>query len=371
MKGYAYILTHPGTPMIFWSHFFDFNLKDNINPIIKVRKDNNIKNTSTLSIVTATANLYTAIIDERVAVKIGTANWTPSGSGWVQRTSGDGYIIWDKGTVAKPVLTISPAGGSFSTGTTISPKLTAISNEGTPTIYYTIDGSEPTTSSPSAEGTITLSVNSNTTIKAFAKLNLGESVVRTEVYQFSSVPSGITVYFKPPANPTGNWSVNTIPKIYSWKNATNLSGSWPGNSMTLHEDGWYKYTFPSETGFNMIFNNGNSDTGDHTKQTANLENIISEKWYDWDKKAFVLSVEDENLNEIEFSISPNPTSGIITIKSTEDLNEFGVYNLIGELIHKGKIIDNIIDISTLPASIYYIKCLNKENKIYLKKIIKI
>ncbi|KAF5808746.1 putative alpha-amylase [Helianthus annuus] len=38
MQGYAYILTHPGMPVIFYDHFYDFGLRDVITGLIEVRK---------------------------------------------------------------------------------------------------------------------------------------------------------------------------------------------------------------------------------------------------------------------------------------------------------------------------------------------
>ena len=95
MQGYAYILTHPGIPMVFWDHYFDWGLKTEINNLIKVRKDNYITATSSLNIITAVSNLYAAIIDNKVAMKIGSGAWSP-GAGWNLRTSGSDYAVWDK-----------------------------------------------------------------------------------------------------------------------------------------------------------------------------------------------------------------------------------------------------------------------------------
>ncbi|XWS21190.1 hypothetical protein CRYUN_Cryun30bG0034000 [Craigia yunnanensis] len=40
--GYAYILTHPGVPSIFYDHFFDFGLKDEITKLVVIRNRNGI-----------------------------------------------------------------------------------------------------------------------------------------------------------------------------------------------------------------------------------------------------------------------------------------------------------------------------------------
>jgi len=268
-----------------------------------------------------------------------------------------------------PKIAFDPA-TNFS-ATPIDVKITATdSTDPSPKVYYTTDGSTPTTSSPSFVSTKTINITATTTFNVLAIDNEGNQSTSSQKYTVGDVPT-ITMYFKPPTTPTGSW-VGAIPKIHAWKVVngvtTNITGAWPGIAMTSAGNGWFKYTVQNETNINVIFNNGQNGIG--TNQTGNLEGITSDKWYDWDKKDFVLSVEDDNVSGTEFSISPNPTTGKITIKSIEELDVFGVYNLNGELIKNGKIIDNQIDISTLPSNIYYIKCLNKAEKVYLKKIIK-
>jgi len=38
LQGYAYILTHPGIPCIYWEHYFDWNHGDPIKRLVKARK---------------------------------------------------------------------------------------------------------------------------------------------------------------------------------------------------------------------------------------------------------------------------------------------------------------------------------------------
>lgn len=38
MQGYAYILTHPGIPCVYWKHYFDWKRGDEIKKLIKARK---------------------------------------------------------------------------------------------------------------------------------------------------------------------------------------------------------------------------------------------------------------------------------------------------------------------------------------------
>ncbi len=95
MQGYAYILTHPGIPCVFWEHVYDWNLRHPIKKLITIRKKYGIHNGSTLKIVKAEHGLYAAIIDDRVALKLGWVDWEP-GEGFEFLESGDKYAVWGK-----------------------------------------------------------------------------------------------------------------------------------------------------------------------------------------------------------------------------------------------------------------------------------
>ncbi|MEL6969320.1 MAG: alpha-amylase C-terminal beta-sheet domain-containing protein [Bacteroidota bacterium] len=112
MQGYAYILTHPGVPSVFWDHYFDWGLKGAIDALIEVRKDNGLHSESSLDIKEARWDLYAAEIDGKVAMKIGPGSWAPSGSGWVLRTSGSDYAVWDKAPAGDLTINFRPTSWS-------------------------------------------------------------------------------------------------------------------------------------------------------------------------------------------------------------------------------------------------------------------
>ena len=366
MKGYAYILTHPGMPCVFFPHYYGGTYKKDgvtvvytanktaIDNLMAIRKANGINAYSSV-VVSNTIGFYSATIDNKVVVKIGPGLWNP-GAGWTLKTSGVDYAVWDKSVVDVPSLTIAPIGGTFVTGTTVNVVLTAnnststiyytldgstpttaslsavgtksiaitststlkafvtntanvssavstqvysfstpvvdvpsltitpiggtyatgstvnavlTANNSTSTIYYTLDGSTPTTSSSSAVGTKSLSITSTTTLKAFVRNTAGtSSAIRTEVYSFST-PTTFTVYFKKPSN----WG--TAVKIYYWGvTGTATAVTWPGVAMTLDCGSWYRFTFPSTvSASNIIFNDG-------TLQTADLSATAGIRYYD-------------------------------------------------------------------------------------------
>lgn len=95
MQGYAYILTHPGTPAVFYDHIFS-HLQQDIARLIAARRRLKIHCRSKIKILKAEQNLYAAEIDETVTMKIGSGHFEPSGPlNWTVAVEGHGYKIWE------------------------------------------------------------------------------------------------------------------------------------------------------------------------------------------------------------------------------------------------------------------------------------
>lgn len=95
MQGYAYILTHPGTPAVFHDHLFSKNCNA-ISSLIAVRKRAGIHCRSVIQIVKAERDVYAAKIDKRVLVKIGPGHYQPPNSSkWIKATEGPDYKVWE------------------------------------------------------------------------------------------------------------------------------------------------------------------------------------------------------------------------------------------------------------------------------------
>lgn len=95
MQGYAYILSHPGTPSVFFDHLFS-HYKTEIAALISIRRRNKINCRSTVKICKAERDVYGAIIDGKVAMKIGPGHFEPPGpSGWTSALEGNDYKIWE------------------------------------------------------------------------------------------------------------------------------------------------------------------------------------------------------------------------------------------------------------------------------------
>ena len=98
MQGYAYVLTHPGIPTIFYPHVYDWGLRSQILPLVNARHSAGVTSTSAVSVQTAVTGLYAAVITgtaHNLAMKIGPNGWAPTGgTGWTLLTSGTNYAVW-------------------------------------------------------------------------------------------------------------------------------------------------------------------------------------------------------------------------------------------------------------------------------------
>ncbi len=179
--------------------------------------------------------------------------------------------------VATP--SFNPPAGMITAGTTVT---ISTSTPGA-TIYYTTNGTTPTTSSPSgAAGSSTASVtlSAAATLRAIAvKSGLTTSDVASASY---TIGTGLKLHFY--RNSVANWpNVN----CYYWgSNGSPAANTWPGTAMTNNGDGWFTITIPGATSANVIFNNGSSQTVDLARSgegwfvpTGTSSGKITGTWY--------------------------------------------------------------------------------------------
>ena len=104
--GYAFILTHPGTPFVFWDDFENGEIASLCKTLNHLRQDAGIQSGSSRYVYYGQGGLYSAIItgsNFKVAMKLGTSSWSP-GSGWTLVTSGDNFAVWKSGsTRSRPI----------------------------------------------------------------------------------------------------------------------------------------------------------------------------------------------------------------------------------------------------------------------------
>lgn len=97
-KGYAYILTHPGLPVVFYDHFFEWGdgLREAICTLIRIRKKQDLHSRSVIKIIKASNSLYAAKIDDKLYMKLGPDKWHPRNKEYELATSGHEYAVWIK-----------------------------------------------------------------------------------------------------------------------------------------------------------------------------------------------------------------------------------------------------------------------------------
>ncbi|WP_345369237.1 starch-binding protein [Algivirga pacifica] len=269
LQGYAYILTHPGTPVVFYSHLFDYGVYDEIAEMVQLRKANGLTHSSTVAIQQADGGGYAAIIDNKVAMKIGGGNWSP-GSGWVLQASGPNYAIWDKGVGVNkpPVVSISPAILQSATPLDVTLSVTDDADSNLP-IYYTLDGSTPTAASSVYSSPINLTAT--TTVKAIAIDSQGATGSNEQTYYIGEEPPVMTVYVKKPAT----WSA--VYAHYWDVSPTNALADteWPGTALTPVEGTatWYSLEMSGASSANFVFHDNAGNQSDDIIITGTA-------WYD-------------------------------------------------------------------------------------------
>ncbi len=313
-KGYAYILTHPGNPMVFWTHFFDggSGVRNAIKELISARKSVRIYAGSPISIDQARNDLYAAYIDGRngtIAMKLGSGSWSPNGNNWVLKASGTDYAVWTQGGSDNDNNPPSEPATPF----TVNFKKPANWGNNVTAYFYnastnaTISGTAgwPGASTTNISGTPWYSYNftaTNNLSKNDIRLIFTDGVNQTDDLSRSSdgwydngtwtdtcssdctgtppppppTDSTFTVNFKKP----NGWNNNVNVYFFDVSTNTTLAGTsgWPGASTTnISGTPWYSYQLNVPAGVStnnirLIFNAGSN-------QTDNLSRG-SDGWFD-------------------------------------------------------------------------------------------
>ncbi|EFN55550.1 hypothetical protein CHLNCDRAFT_31136 [Chlorella variabilis] len=102
-EAYCYLLTHCGTPCVFYDHFYqEPKLREHILELLRIRKKHGINAKSEVMVRKAYNELYAAVIDKKVAMKMGPADWSPTKDGvdvgqkkWQLVHSGFQFAVWE------------------------------------------------------------------------------------------------------------------------------------------------------------------------------------------------------------------------------------------------------------------------------------
>ena len=230
----------------------------------------------------ANSSWFLKSIKEAVEVGIVFTNGTGEQSDDTFRTSEGWYVLSENkwydscpsdcpGVVEVPVLSIDNIGGTYEGNVTV--KLEATNNGD---IYYTTDGTTPSTTSTKYTREILISENS--TLKAIAINSTGPSNLIEEVYQIIQAAS-YTVHFRN----TNQWNQVYI-YVFDKDTNTPLNGwAWPGKPMLQENTSeWYSYDIENGGNLGIIFNNNNNgaQTDDLTRAKDGWFDLSTNLWYD-------------------------------------------------------------------------------------------
>ncbi|MBB3697361.1 starch-binding protein [Flammeovirga yaeyamensis] len=315
LQGYAYILTHAGSPMVFYSHLFDYGLYDDISKMVAIRKANGIHNNSTVNIQQSDGNGYAAIIDNSVAVRLGNTSWSPSGSGWILQSDGLNYSIWSKQDIdQEPIVSISP-----DVMQSFDPITVTISSDddrdGALPIYYTLDGTEPTTSSSVYSDNNPIVLTATTTVIAKSFDSSGNSGRDERTYYVGEELPEMKVYVHKPAG----WGTLYAHHWSAIPSGVVEDSEWPGKVMTKVEgtEGWYMISLAGTESSNFVFHdfNGNQDediliSGSSWYREGVVTNECTIDCPDEDTTVVMVSITPASTTfENEMTVSLNGTTG--------------------------------------------------------------
>lgn len=312
MQGYAYILTHPGTPTVFWDHLFDWGLYDEIKDLIWIRKKNELTDESDVEIAFADGGGYGAYIDGKVAMKIGPSFWSPpSGEGWSLKASGEDYAVWDKLPDGEDDFTVYVRAPSGISG---QPKIH----------YWDVEPSGESTDWPGADLTKVCdrwykytfeeaqSANflfhnnqGTSTDDLFASADgwyLGNKWADSQPSICGGVcEDEITFTIRFPSS----W---TQPSIYLWNSVPETEeAAWPGFPMEPLGNRWYRYTAECAGCTEFIVSNNGSN------QTEDLSTCSDIVYPPQGAAAAQVIPHLQALDEDRITLNPNPADAYIQV----------------------------------------------------------
>lgn len=316
----AYLLSMPGTPCVFYRHWAAY--KQDIKQMILARRIAGITNTSQFTQKSSTTNYYAVATNgsegRSLLCVVGNSpqSYSASRTQYTEILSGKGYRIL-LSRAANTVWADIPD-GTYSAPLQVKltavamPALTASDN-----IAYTIDGSEPTVSSPRLSSGETLTITESCTLK-MGIVNGSEVVgVQSRRYEIFA-PRDVTLYVRSSISWSGM-------NFYVWDNENKqLCGNWPGKRIatttSVNGQRWYRMSFTltsSDTYINLV-----ASAGTGSKQTVDITGINSDRFLVISSKTdggkyLVDDVTEENVTPVLLPIpddaKPKQSSGYFTL----------------------------------------------------------
>ena len=298
----AFILSMPGVPCVFYPHWAKY--KDAIGKMVLARKAAGVHSESKVSDEAGNGYYKSTITGHHGSIRLllgPNSGFETTPQGYKLAYKGGNFAMYYNTTEPEvPVLSITPTTIYKTESHTV--EMSAVALSGTPTIYYTVDGTNPTTSATKKTYTTAFTINGTVTVKAYATLNGVNSEVQEATYTYQEPQqTPLTVKFMPPAT----WE-NVY--LYAWDGA-NL-GAWPGMEWkTTDSEGWLYHVFPGDVKeVKIIFTN---NAGEQSSDIL----LDQDACYEWNGME-VLS-QNCTLSDIPFQLLVAPEGKIFKTESLE------------------------------------------------------
>ncbi len=303
LQANAYMLSMPGVPCVFYPHWKAHGAA--IKPMILARKAVGVHSESAVSdeVVGNGYRAYVTGTKGTLILELGAA-CSECPYGYIEVAAGAGYKMYITYECSSPKLTISQGTTAYRTPT-MSVTMNALGLAGTPTIYYTLDGSDPKSSNTKKTYNGAITISGTVTLKAYADVDGRQSEVQTCEYTY--IPpqeQSITIAFQKP----DSWS-NVY--LYSWdSNEEKLTGDWPGTQLTQTNSGglyYYRFSDGQPREINFIFNN---NAGTQSADLLTYEDVC----YGWENNtAKLINCADDASSTIYHYGTANQGDGVYEI----------------------------------------------------------
>ncbi|MCR5851019.1 MAG: hypothetical protein K6G92_09985 [Bacteroidaceae bacterium] len=352
----AFILSMPGTPCIFLPHWKTH--KAALKRMIKARKAAGITNQSSFeSYVCNNGSGRSFLVhgnNADILLLLGDCGYTPSEEDYCSVWNGD-VNNWDfqmfvSNSVADVLnnkVRVDMASGTYYQTVTIN----VTPADGSSTLVYTEDGSDPTMESPTITSAFTYNTVGTHTLKVGVKGDDSVTDIQTYQYVITDVETTyITIYVRADKEPI---------YLYAWDGNGNLTSGWPGAKLSDMKsiDGvnFYYMTFPKSSAdytLNYILNQGDDDT-----KTPDQKGIGSDVFTALGDNA-VIDLHDTYANK---PINPAVYNDItVYVKATQGGLKMHAWNAKGDLTSGD---EKLTDVILVKDCAWYRKTFSNQNMI--------
>ena len=319
LQANAFLLSMPGIPCVFYPHWAKY--KEEIKPMINARHLAGVHSESPVTDEYAEKDGYQCTVHGHNGYLIlclgNKANNTFNG--YTKVASGKGYAIWVQATndVAPGIIaTQSTTFEDLENGITVT--MQAVGGSRQATLYYTTDGTDPTTESEQYTGPLTF--KETTTLKVMAVCGTAQSKVQTYTYTYREpLAQGIQVHFKKPAIWEKVYLYAWIPGVdeHGEATSTNLMGAFPGRRIYQDAEGWYSYEFDADMdSVNFCINSGRDCGGINVESNHLMADY--HVYYEWEEGH---ETESKYEKEITTVVDLNPDFDLVISPESSSFND--------------------------------------------------